>query len=59
MSGGNSTPLVLSAADCPHYTLDDVQVINFFSFWLEGVVVCVIAAAGMVANALSAYILTR
>ena len=45
--------------DCPEYDAKDLSKIDFFSFWIEGVMNCIIAGCGLIANAVSAYILSR
>ena len=49
----------LTALDCPEYTKYHFQLMDFFTLWIEGVLNCVIAGAGFIANAVSAYILSR
>ena len=44
---------------CPEYSEADAAAVAFFSFWVEGVANVVIASFGLIANALSGYILTR
>ena len=44
---------------CPEYSASDERAVAFFSFYVEGVANVVIASFGLIANALSGYILTR
>ena len=45
--------------ECPEYTERQMAVINFLTFWVEGVVSCVIASVGLLGNAVAAYILRK
>ena len=43
----------------PNYTDDEMKVIHIFTFYIEGVVLCVLGTVGLVGNAVSAYILRK
>ena len=44
---------------CPEYSRETGKMIEVFAFWLEGIVLCIIAVPGIFGNALSSYILAR
>ena len=52
---GPATPETL---DCPQYSNDTAAAIDLFAYWVEGILLCVIAVPGIVGNALSSYILS-
>ncbi|XP_059098618.1 FMRFamide peptide receptor frpr-18-like [Tigriopus californicus] len=45
--------------DCPTFSEEDENTIEFFSFWVEGVANVVMAALGLVANTVSSLILCK
>ena len=50
---------VISNMSCPSFDLNDQNLLDFTSFWLEGVTQSSFAILGIVANLTSCYILTR
>jgi len=44
--------------DCPQYSNDTAAAIDLFAYWIEGILLCVIAVPGIAGNALSSYILS-
>ena len=44
--------------DCPQYSDEQAHQVDVFSFWCEGIILCVIAVFGLIGNTLSAAILT-
>lgn len=53
----NSTNSTLSELDCPQFSNETAEAIETFAYWVEGVLLCVIAVPGIAGNALSSYIL--
>ncbi len=51
----NATP---EGLDCPQYSNDTATAIDLFAYWVEGILLCVIAVPGIAGNALSSYILS-
>ena len=45
--------------DCPDFSKSDLELVGFWSFWLEGVCQVIISVFGLFGNILSIYILTR
>ena len=45
--------------DCPEYLPWQIKFLDFFAFYIEGVLNCIIAGTGLIANVVSAYILSR
>ena len=54
---GGGGALVLNCP--PTYTESDNNIIELFSFWLEGVINCCLALGGLIGNFISAIILSR
>ncbi len=52
-------PADLEDLVCPEYSKETEKILEVFAFWLEGVVLCIIAVPGIFGNALSSYILAR
>ena len=44
--------------DCPEYSEEAEKALMQFSFWCEGVVLCVLAVAGIIGNTLASIILS-
>ena len=58
LEGSNSTNTSLfEPLDCPQFSNDTALAIETFAYWVEGVLLCVIAVPGIAGNALSSYIL--
>jgi hypothetical protein len=47
------------ALDCPQFSNETAAAIETFAYWVEGVLLCVIAVPGIAGNALSSYILVK
>jgi len=47
----------LEPLDCPQFSNETADAIETFAYWVEGVLLCVIAVPGIAGNALSSYIL--
>ena len=48
-----------TALDCPQFSNETADAIETFAYWVEGVLLCVIAVPGISGNALSSYILVK
>jgi hypothetical protein len=60
LEGSNSTNKSLfEPLDCPQFSNETALAIETFAYWVEGVLLCVIAVPGIAGNALSSYILVR
>ena len=55
VSENSSAPIL----DCPDFAKSDLELVGFWSFWLEGVCQVIISVFGLFGNILSIYILTR
>lgn len=55
----DSVNTTADSLDCPDYLAWQIKFLDFFAFWIEGVLNCVIAGTGLIANVVSAYILSR
>lgn len=44
--------------ECPEYSNETAFNIDMFAFWVEGILLCIIAVPGIVGNTLSSYILS-
>ena len=49
----------LEPLDCPQFSNETAAAIETFAYWVEGVLLCVIAVPGIAGNALSSYILVN
>ena len=45
--------------DCPVYSLEDGDLLDSVTFWVDGVVTCIMAFIGLIANIISAMILGK
>ena len=45
--------------ECPKYTREDGELLALVTFWVDGVVTCIMAIAGLIANIISALILGK
>ncbi len=45
--------------ECPEHSDEDLNLLTFITFWVQGVLESVVAITGFIANVVSAYILTR
>ena len=60
LEGSNSTNTsLIQPLDCPQISNETDLAIETFAYWVEGVLLCVIAVPGIAGNALSSYILVR
>ena len=48
-----------SQLDCPNYSEKDINFLNDFSFWVEGVLLIATAILGIVGNTLASVIISR
>ena len=57
----NSTIDLVAAEelDCPEYDESGEVLIKKFSFWVEGITLCITAFFGLIGNSISAIILSR
>ena len=49
----------VSSLSCPSFTISDNELLDNVTFWLEGVINCIIASSGLIANIVSAFILSK
>ena len=45
--------------DCPKYSKEDLAMVDFFTFWIEGVANVAVASLGLLANLVSSFILSK
>lgn len=45
--------------ECPNYTNEDMVFLESVTFWVDGVVTCILAFTGLIANIISALILGK
>ena len=45
--------------DCPVYSMEDGELLDSVTFWVDGVITCIMAIIGLVANIISALILGK
>ena len=55
----SSNPLYYDSINCPKYEVGDEELVKHFEYWLEGVAQCCFALGGLIANFISALILSR
>ncbi len=58
-SGTTDGSVDLAAVNCPQMAEWEWNILDSFSFWIEGVFSCSLASTGLISNAVSAYILSR
>ena len=66
MNGTNTSSLLPESVllpeedlHCPVFTDEDNNILVIITFWLEGVTNCIIASSGLIANLVSAFILSK
>ena len=46
-------------AECPTFTVNDEKYLGLITYWVDGVVTCIMALTGLIANVTSAMILGK
>ena len=64
MSYYNDSDAIMSSFDketleCPTYSKEDYDLRTSFTYWVDGVVSCITAISGLIANIISAMILSK
>ena len=49
----------VTTLDCPIYSENDQALLNFFSFWIEGVLTTLVAILGILGNTVVSFIISN
>ncbi len=58
-SSASSSAALALALDCPQYEPGDAELLDSFSFWVEGIAQTTVSLLGLAGNAVASVILTR